>query len=291
MKQVILFFSLLSLLFSLFFPNDIYGITLQDVASTIVPYQEIIVGLISLVVGSALGTFLVQRWNVKKEIHEKRSKVLDSYFEEFKTPVRLMDSFIARLLIGLSDLDETGEISKGKKLKMYLTWNYSIQDLEFYKEEIPKIRILDNPQAKQAGVYNEYSSENIPKFFAKLSKEIDKWIINTDIVITPEMKFEIEKEFNKFEEDFHNLINKGYLSTYLAQYYIDKDIRLEYYAMWEFMLGSFFLIRKMRIYLANKNKLLDLAKLHVENLKLLHNMMINFETKLINGKIQAKFWV
>lgn len=175
---------------------------------------------------------------------------------------------------------------------IFLTWNYSIRDLEFYKEEIPKIRIHDNPQTEQAGVYKEeYSPENIPKFFAKLSKEIDKWIINTDIAITPEMKNKIEKEFKKFEEDFHNLIKRGYLSTYLAQYYIDKDIRLEYYAMWEFMLGSFFLIRKMRIYLANKNKLLDLVKLHVENLELIHNMMINFETKLINGRIQAKSWL
>ena len=299
MKQVILFFSLLSLLLSLFFPNYTYGITstevtktLQNIGATITENQQLVVGLLTIGFGTFIGSLLVQRWNIKKEVHEKRNKVLDSYFDEFKTRVRLMDSFVAKLLIYLSDLDKTGGLNKGKELKWYLSWDYNFQGLDDYKEKVANIKFHHNPQAELAGLYSQYSSDNLVKAFEILKKEIDKWIINTDIPITQEMKDGIQKEFEKFEKDFHTLqIKGGYLSTYLNQYYTDKYIRFEYYAMWDFMIGCFFVIRKMRMYLDNKNELLRLVSLYINNLQLLHSMMINFEINLINGKIQAKFWV
>lgn len=134
-----------------------------------------------------------------------------------------MDSFVARLLIYLSDLDKTGGLNKGKELKWYLSWDYTFLGLDDYKERVPNIKIHHNPQAELAGLYSQYSSNNLVKAFEKLKKETDKWIINTDIPITQEMKDEIQKEFEKFEKDFHNLqIKGGYLSTYLNQYYIDE---------------------------------------------------------------------
>jgi hypothetical protein len=207
MKQVILFFSLLSLLFSLFFPNYTYGITLTlpDIGATITENQQLVVGLVTVGFRTFIESLLVQRWNIKKEVHEKRNKVLDSYFDEFKTRVRLMDSFVSRLLIYLSDLDKTSGLNKGKELKWYLSWDYTFLGLDDYKERVPNIKIHHNPQAELAGLYSQYSSINLVKAFEKLKKETDKWIINTDILITQEMKDKIQKEFEKFDKDFHNL--------------------------------------------------------------------------------------
>lgn len=100
-----------------------------------------------------------------------------------------MDSFVARLLIYLSDLDKTGGLNKGKELKWYLSWDYTFLGLDDYKERVPNIKIHHNPQAELAGLYSQYSSNNLVKAFEKLKKETNKWIINTDIPITQEMKF------------------------------------------------------------------------------------------------------
>jgi hypothetical protein len=56
---------------------------------------------------------------------------------------------------------------------------------------------------------------------------------------------------------------------------------LEYHAMFEYMMGSFFIIRKIIDYLDDKKKILDLVPSYNKNSNFLHDMMIDFESKLI----------
>jgi hypothetical protein len=63
---------------------------------------------------------------------------------------------------------------------------------------------------------------------------------------------------------------------------------LEYHAMFEYMMGSFFIIRKIIDYLDDKKKILDLVSSYNKNSNFLHDMMIDFESKLIVGDLQIK---
>jgi hypothetical protein len=78
-------------------------------------------------------------------------------------------------------------------------------------------------------------------------------------------------------------------SISLRQYYTEKTLMLEYHAMFEYMMGSFFIIRKIIDYLDDKKKILDLVSSYNKNSNFLHDiMMIDFESKLIVGDLQIK---
>jgi hypothetical protein len=62
----------------------------------------------------------------------------------------------------------------------------------------------------------------------------------------------------------------------------------EYHAMFEYMMGSFFIIRKITDYLDDKKKILDVVLSYNKNSKFLHEMMIDFESKLIAGDLHIK---
>jgi hypothetical protein len=99
MNQVILSLFLTSLSFFLFVPFSAYAGAEIDSNDPFSKYQDIIIAIISVGVGSLIATLLVQYWKNKKETNEKRSTVLNDYFNELKKPVSLMDNFIDKLLI------------------------------------------------------------------------------------------------------------------------------------------------------------------------------------------------
>ena len=285
MNQVILSLFLTSLSFFLYVPIFVYAATDIDTNDLIFKYQDIIIAIISVGVGSLIATLLVQYWNNKKETNEKRRTVLNNYFNELKKPVSLMDNFIDKLLIYLSSLDKTNGLSNGKKLSEYLAWTYSFDDLEYYKDKVP-------PFKTYKGVIQEekinYTKDDISNFFKELQEENDKWIINT-VNLTSKQKDEIKKELNQFENEFHDLQIKSIeFSISLRQYYTDKTLMGEYHAMFEYMMGSFFIIRKITDYLDDKKKILDLVLSYNKNSKFLHEMMIDFESKLIAGDLHIK---
>jgi hypothetical protein len=285
MNQVILSLFLTSLSFFLFVPFSVYAGPEIDPSDPISKYSDIIIAVFSVIVGSIVAKLLVQYWNNKKETNEKRRTVLNNYFNELKKPVSLMDNFIDKLLIYLSSLDKTNGLSNGKKLSEYLAWTYSFDDLEYYKDKVP-------PFKTYKGVIQEekinYTKDDISNFFKKLQDENDKWIINTDN-LTSKQKDEIKKEFNQFENEFHDIqIRSIEFSIALRQYYTDKTLMGEYHAMFEYMMGSFFIIRKITDYLDDKKKILDVVLSYNKNSKFLHEMMIDFESKLIAGDLHIK---
>jgi hypothetical protein len=285
MNQLILSLFLTSLSFFLFVPFSLYAETEIDPSDPISKYSDIIIAIISVGVGSLIATLLVQYWNNKKETNEKRRTVLNNYFNELKKPVSLMDNFIDKLLIYLSSLDKTNGLSNGKKLSEYLAWTYSFDGLEYYKDKVP-------PFKTYKGIIQEekinYTKDDISNFFKELQEENCKWIINTDN-LTSKQKDEIKKEFNQFENEFHDQQIKSIeFSISLRQYYTDKTLMGEYHAMFEYMMGCFFIIRKITDYLDDKKKILDLVMSYQKNSNFLHEMMIDFESKLIAGDLHIK---
>jgi hypothetical protein len=247
--------------------------------------QDIVVALITVGIGGFAANFLVQYWNNKKETNEKRRTVLNNYFNEVKKPVSLMDTCIDKLLIYLSSLDKTNGLSNGKKLSENLTWTYSFKDLEYFKDEVPLFKTY---VSVVLGENTNYTKDDISNFFKGLQEENGKWIINTDN-LTPKQKDEIKKEFNQFENEFHDTQIKSIeFSISLRQYYTDKTLMGEYHAMFEYMMGSFFIIRKITDYLDDKKKILDLVLSYNKNSNFLHEMMIDFESKLIAGDLHIK---
>jgi hypothetical protein len=196
-----------------------------------------------------------------------------------------MDNFIDKLLIYLSSLDEKNGLSNGKKLSEYLAWTYTFQDLEYFKDKVPPFKTYDSViQGKKTN----YTKNNISNYFKELQEENSKWIINTDN-LTSKQKDEIKKVFNEFENEFHDIqINSVEFFISLRQYYTDKTLMLKYHARFEYMMGSFFIIRKIPDYLDDKKKILDLVSSYNKNSNFLHAMMIDFESKLIVGKLKIK---
>ena len=273
------------LIFFLFVPFSAYGGTAIGILEQLYNNKDIIIAVISVVGGSIMATVLVQYWNNKKERNEKRRKVLENYFNELKKPVNLMDNFIDNLLIYLSSLDETNEPSNEKeKLSNYLAWSYTYDELDYFKDKVP-------PFKRYKGVIQEeevnYTKDDISLYFGKLQDEISKWIINTNNHLTSEQKAEIKGEFKQFEKEFHDIQLKSLeFSISLRQYYTDKTLMGEYHAMFEYMMGSFFIIRKVINYLDEKEKILNLVMSYKKNSNFLHDMMIDFESKLIAGNLQ-----
>lgn len=288
MNQVTLSLFLTSLSF-LFVPISANGVTEMDIFDPIYKQifenPEIVAALISVMVGTIIANAMVQHWTNKKERNEKRRKVLDNYFYELKKPVNLMDNFIDKLSIYLSSLDETNGLSDEGKLSEYLAWSYTYDELEYFKDKVP-------PFKKYSGVIQEeevnYTEDDISKFFEDLDDEISEWIIDTND-LTSEQKSEIKKEFEQFEKEFHDIQLKSLeFSISLRQYYTDKTLMGEYHAMFEYMMGSFFIIRKIINCLDDKEKILDLVLSYKKNSNFLHDMMIDFESKLIAGDLQIK---
>jgi hypothetical protein len=262
-----------------------YGGTDIDILDQLYNNKDIIIALISVVFGSIIATALVQYWTNKKERNEKRRKVLENYFNELKKPVNLMDNFVDKLLIYLSSLDKTIGKSNLRKLSEYLAWSYTYQDLEYFKDKVP-------PFKKYEGVIQgeelNYTRDDITKFFEGLKDEIGKWIINTND-LTSEQKSEIKKEFEQFEKEFHDIQLKSLeFSISLRQYYTDKTLMGEYHGMFQYMMGSFFIIRKIIDYLDDKEKILDFVLSYKKNSNFLHDMMLDFESKLLGGNLQIK---
>ena len=285
MNEQALALFLISMSFALFVPLSAFGETGIDTDDPISKYQDIIITIISIVGGSIMATALVQYWNNKKETNEKRRKVLDNYFNELKKPVCLMDSFIDKLLIYLSVLDDTNELSRGKKLSEYLAWTYTYQDLEYFKDKVPPFRTY---AGVMQGEETNYTRDEISNYFKELQDENGKWIINMNS-LTSEQKDEIKKEFKQFEKEFHEIqVRSVEFSISLRQYYTDKILMLEYHAMFEYMMGSFFIVRKIIDYLDEKIKILDLVSSYNKNSNFLHDMMIDFESKLIIGNLQIR---
>jgi hypothetical protein len=286
MNQISLLLFLTFLSFFLFVPITAYGGTEIGPLDTYSKYQDLIITIISVGGGSIVATWLVQYWNKKKERNEKRRKVLDSYFNELKKPVNLMDNFIDKLLIYLSSLDETNGQSNGDKLSKYLAWSYTYEELGYFKDKVPPIK-------KYTSVIEEketnYTKDKISDLFKDLQDEADKWIINTNN-LSSKQKSEIKKEFKQFEKEFHDIQLKSVeFSISLRQYYTNKTLMLEYHAMFEYMMGSYFIIRKIIEHLEDKKKMLDLVKSsYKKNSNFLHDMMIDFESKLIAGDLQIK---
>lgn len=261
------------------FPQDIKNI-LIDIFT-----QDIVIALITVGIGGFAANFLVQYWNNKKETNEKRRTVLNNYFNEVKKPVSLMDTFIDKLLVYLSILDKTNGLSNGKKLSEYLTWTYSFKDLEYFKDEVPLFKTY---ASVVLGENTNYTKDDISNFFKGLLDENSNWIIDTNN-LTSKQKDEIKKEFIQFEKEFHDIqIKSVEFSISLRQYYTDKTLMLEYHAMFGYMMGSFFIIRKIPDYLDDKKKILDLISSYNKNSSFLHDMMIDFESKLIGGDLQIK---
>ncbi len=282
MNQVILSLFLTSLSFFLFVPISAYGETEIDPFDT---YKDLIITTISVGGGTLGAAGLIQYWNKKKERNDKRRKVLDNYFNELKKPVNLMDNFIDKLLIYLSSLDETNAFSNGKKLSKYLAWSYTYDELEYFKDKVPPFKTY---HGVIQGEETNYTKDDISDYFRKLQDEIGKWIINTNN-LTSEQKAEIKREFKQFEKEFHDIQLKSLeFSISLRQYYTDKALMGEYHAMFEYMMGSFFIIRKIINYLDDKEKILDLVLSYTKNSNFLHDMMIDFESKLIAGDLQIK---
>ena len=72
MNRVILSLVLTSLPFFLYFPFFAYAGTEIDPSDPVSKYQDIIIAVFSVIVGSIVATLLVQYWNNKKETNEKR---------------------------------------------------------------------------------------------------------------------------------------------------------------------------------------------------------------------------
>ena len=75
MNQVILSLFLTSLPFFLYVPFFAYAATEIDPSDPVSKYQDIIIAIFSVIVGSIVATLLVQYWNNKKETNEKRRTV------------------------------------------------------------------------------------------------------------------------------------------------------------------------------------------------------------------------
>src|SRR5687768_9317794 len=129
-SNLIVSFNILA--FFLYFPFFAYARTEIDPTDPASKYQDIIIAVFSVIVGSIVATLLVQYWNNKKERNEKRMTVLNNYFNEVIKPVSLMDNFVDKLLIYLSSLDKTDGLINRKKLSDYLAWTYTFQDLEYF---------------------------------------------------------------------------------------------------------------------------------------------------------------
>ena len=251
MNQVILSLFLTSLSFFLYVPFFAYAEAEIDPIDPIAKYQDIIIAVFSVVVGSLVATLLVQYWNNKKETNEKRRTVLNNYFNEVKKPASLMDTFIDKLLIYLSSLDKTNGLSNGKKLSENLTWTYSFKDLEYFKDEVPLFKTY---ASVVLGRNTNYTKDDISNFFKGLLDENSNWIIDTNN-LTSKQKDEIKKEFIQFEKEFHDIqIKSVEFSISLRQYYTDKTLMLEYHAMFEYLMGSFLLLEKYLTILMTRKK-------------------------------------
>jgi membrane protein DedA with SNARE-associated domain len=80
MTQAILPLFLTSLSFFLFVPFSAFAGTELGTSDPISKYQDIIIAIISVGVGSLIATLLVQYWNNKKETNEKRRTDLNNLF-------------------------------------------------------------------------------------------------------------------------------------------------------------------------------------------------------------------
>lgn len=150
------------------------------------------------------------------------------------------------------------------------------------------IQVINLTPTSHTGKKINYTKDDISNFFKELQEENCKWIINTDN-LTSKQKDEIKKEFNQFENEFHDQQIKSIeFSISLRQYYTDKTLMGEYHAMFEYMMGCFFIIRKITDYLDDKKKILDLVLSYQKNSNFLHEMMIDFESKLIAGDLNIK---
>jgi hypothetical protein len=207
-----------------------------------------------------------------------------------------MDNFMARVIIQLSKIDtpekessiydsiNSDQSNRIDDLRKNLAWNYTFGDLDYYKNKVKPFKIFDEVTMKNKV---EYTSKDIGRFFNELDKEIGSWILDLserrDVI---DLK-DIKKEFEKFETCFHaNIDQVTEFSSSIQQYYANKELLLEFHAMWEYMMGSYFLIRKIR-YIQNV-ELSELLQAYIKHMEFLHDIMLNFELKLINGKIKIK---
>ena len=91
---------------------------------------------------------------------------------------------------------------------------------------------------------------------------------------------DIKKEFEKFEITFHaNIDQVTEFSSSIQHYYDDKELLLEFHAMWDYMMGNYFLIRKIK-YIRNI-ELSELLQAYIKHMEFLHDIMLNFELKLM----------
>lgn len=259
-------------------------------------YQDYFIALITIIGGGIFASRVVNRWQKNKDISQIRERVLTNFGIAFKKSILMMDNFMGRLIIQLSKInipekdssihDSTNSEQSNSigDLRRNLAWNYTFADLDYYKSKVKPFEIFDEVTMKNKV---EYTSEDIGKFFNELDKEIGSWIVDLSEHRNVIDLKDIKMEFERFETSFHSNIDEvTEFSSGITQYYYDKELLLEFHAMWEYMMGGYFLIRKIK-YIQN-DELPELLQAYIKHIEFLHGIMLNFELKLINGKIKIK---
>lgn len=167
------------------------------------------------------------------------------------------------------------------RLSELLPWGYTFNDIEFYSNKVPV-----------NGRFTNYKNEKYDKA-AIMKKFKDLQSVSTKDTF---LKFDIQKlegfkDKNEisFKNEFYNTRSKVFeFKANLTQYYGEtgsSHLSDEFSAMWEYMMGCYMLVNRI-LFAADGSGFIELIRQYNSLAEFAFDMMINFERKLINEKIE-----
>lgn len=224
--------------------------------------------------------YIVGKWQSRKEISDIRKGILINYTNSFKNYVTLLDTFVAKLVMEFAEFTSNKSSNK-TRLSELLPWGYTFNDIEFYSNKVPA-----------NGKFTNYKNEKYDKA-AIMKKFKDLQSVSTKDTF---LKFDIQKleEFKdkneiSFKNEFYNTRSKVFeFKANLTQYYGEtgsSDLSDEFSAMWEYMMGCYMLVNRI-LFAADALGFIELIRQYNSLAEFAFDMMINFERKLINEKIE-----
>ena len=241
--------------------------------------RDVGIPIITLLAGIISAKFIVGSWQKTKEISDIRKAILENYTNSFTNYITLMDTFVAKLVMEFAKLTNNKPSNK-TALSELLPWGFTFKDLHDYSKKFHKYLTDDNLKDYKNKVYEKNEIEEKFKSLGDANKE--------SYIDFEHKKLNEFKNNNEaiFKNDFYQTRNKlmGFIAN-LSQYYKDSThLSGEFSAMWEYMMACYILVNKI-LDSENEQKFIESVNEYNISAEFLFDMMINYERKLIDRKI------
>ncbi len=242
-------------------------------------FRDIGIPIITLLAGIISAKYIVGSWQKTKEISDIRKAILENYNNSFKNYITLMDTFVAKLVMEFAKLTDNKPANK-TALSELLPWGFTFNDLHYSPKKFHKYLKDDNLKDFKNKVYKKNEIEKKFKSLGDVNKE--------SYIDFEYEKLNVFKNNNEtiFKEDFFQTRNKlmGFIAN-LSQYYEDSThLSGEFSAMWEYMMACYILVNKI-LDSENEQKFIESVNEYNISAEFLFDIMINYERKLIDRKI------